>query len=149
MIAIRRERYDDVIEEIKPLLVEHWKEIATYREAIPFDADYARYRYLDETGKLIILTARDFTTLVGYSIMFLLNHPHYKSTLFAMNDIIYIRPDKRGGSAGVRLIEASEQAAKDAGAVKIGWHVKLSHNFSPMLERRGYDMEEVNMAKLL
>lgn len=143
------ESYADVIGEIKPLLEMHWQEIATYRDHIPLDPDYARYQAAEAAGNLLILTARHRGVLVGYSIFFMLAHPHYKSTLFAMNDIIFLHPDLRGGMLGPRLIKASEEEVRSRGAMKISWHIKPSHDFSPLLKRMGYALDEINMAKIL
>jgi GNAT superfamily N-acetyltransferase len=149
------ERYADVLEEIKPLNRLQWEEIATFREDVPLDPDYEGYRRHDAAGTMIIVTARSGEELVGYSIFFLLKHPHYRGTWFAMNDIIYVRKDKRGSMAGVALIKRSERevwkAIEKRGAklAKVSWHLKPSHDFSALLERLGYVRDEFTMAKIL
>lgn len=154
-MSIAVERFADVIEEIKPLLEEHWKEIATFKEDIPLDPDYDGYRKADEAGSMVIVTARHDGELVGYSIFFLLRHPHYRSTWFAMNDILFVRRDKRGSMTGIRLIKQSETevwrmvSKRGAKLVKISWHLKHSHDFSPVLDSLGYTHDEFTMAKLL
>lgn len=149
-VEVRVERYDDVIEEIKPLLEMHWHEIATFKEAIPLDPDYERYRVMDESGMAVIIAARRDGRLVGYSIMFFVHHMHYRSTLFAANDILFLHPDERRGRTGVALIRASERIARERGARKISWHIKSAHDFSRLLvDHLGYQHDEVNVAKLL
>ncbi len=149
MPDIRIETFDQVIDEIKPLLAMHWHEIASFKDDIHFAPDYARYKDIEEKGGLVILTAREGKELVGYSIFFLLQHPHYSTTTFAMNDILFVRPDKRGGTTGYRLIKESENAMKILGAKKISWHIKPAFDFSPALEKMGYVEDEINMAKIL
>lgn len=149
MIDIRIEKFADVIEEIKPLLEMHWQEIANNRDVIPLAPDYTRYEAFERAGFMTILAARSAGVLVGYSIFFVMPHPHYSTTLFAMNDILFVHPAYRGGSAGLRLIRASEVAMKERGATKISWHIKPTHDFSPMLKRAGYVQDEIIMSKIL
>lgn len=149
MIDVRVEQYATVIGEIKPLLELHWQEIATDRDAIPLDPNFEQYRAMEAAGNLVILTAREAGALIGYSIFFLIRHPHYQSTVFAMNDILFVTPAKRGGRAGLRLIRESERVMRERGASKISWHIKAMHDFSPLLHRIGYATEEIILAKLL
>jgi GNAT superfamily N-acetyltransferase len=143
------EHFADVIGEIKPLLELHYQEIASFKEHIPLDPDYARYEELDAAGRLLIITARRDGALVGYSIFFLTNHVHYASTLVALNDIVFLHPAERSGGAGVRLFKESERIVRERGARMISWHIKPCNDFSPLLERLGYARHEIIMAKIL
>lgn len=149
MIDIRVEKFADVIDVIKPLLEMHWQEIANNRDVIPLAPDYERYQAVEAAGLMTIITARAAGELVGYSIFFLMPHPHYRTTLFAMNDILFVSPAYRGGSTGLRLIRASERLMKEKGAKKISWHIKPTHDFSPMLERQGYVQDEIILSKII
>jgi len=149
-LVITRERFcAKLCEEITPLLKAQWEEIANYREAIPLDVDFDAYRRFDEQGKLLMLMARERGLLIGYAIFFLLNTVHYKGSLFALNDVIYLRPEHRKGSAGLRLIREAELSCMEAGVVKISWHVKPTNDMQKLLELRGYKVEEINLGKLL
>lgn len=143
------EKYEDVIGEIRPLLELHYEEIASFRDKVPLDPDYERYRQAEEMGRLLIIAARREGALVGYSIFFLSPHMHYQSTVFAMNDIVFLHPDERSGGTGVRLIKESERIVRERGAALISWHIKPVNDFSPLLERLGYVHHEIIMAKLL
>lgn len=148
-IEIRVERYADVIGDIKPLLELHWQEIASFKDRVPFDPDYERYQAIEEAGALLIIAARRHGLLVGYSIFFLGPHPHYKSTIFAANDIVFLLPGERSGGLGVRLFKESERIAFERGARFISWHIKPINDFSPLLARLGYSHHEIIMAKPL
>ena len=80
MIKFGVERYSQVNEDIKELIKLHYDEIAVNKEDIPLDPDWDRYKLLDDKGLIMIITARDEGRLVGYSIFFISNHLHYKST---------------------------------------------------------------------
>ncbi len=148
-MTIAVENYLSVIEEIKPLLREHWLEIANFKDSIPLDPDWAKYQAMEAAGMLVIITMRRGGKLVGYSIFMLLNHPHYQSTLFAMNDILYLVPAERRGLTGIRLIKESERILMKMNVKKITWHLKPQHDFSPILKRMGYMHEEICMGKVL
>lgn len=148
-VEIRVERYADVIGEIRPLLELHYEEIASFKEAIPLDPDYARYEQMDAAGRLFIIAARRDGVLVGYSIFFVGPHLHYNSTVFAANDIVFLHPSERQGGLGVRLFKESERLVRERGARMISWHIKPINDFSPLLERLGYVHHEIIMAKLL
>lgn len=148
-VVIRVEKFVDVIGEIRPLLEAHWEEIASHRDEIQLDPDYAIYEKLDAAGILVIVAARRDEKLVGYSIFSVMPHLHYKSTVFAMNDIIYLTPAERASGIGIRLIKESEHFMRERGARLISWHIKPVLDFSPLLERMGYERKEIIMAKLL
>jgi GNAT superfamily N-acetyltransferase len=150
VVEIEREVYtDELIEEMRPLLFKHWKEIATYQDRIPLDPDFSLYAKLDAMGKLLCLTARLDGRLIGYSVFLLTRVAHYKSTLCAVNDVIYVEPEFRKGSIGVRLIRESEKRLKDLGVVKMTWHTKTSNDLSALLLKMGFAVDEIMMAKVL
>ena len=95
------------------------------------------------------ITARDEGKLVGYSIFFITNHLHYKSTVYANNDLLYLHPDYRKGSLGIKFIKASEIYLKNRGVAKILWHIKFNKDFRILLHRMGYVDEEVIVGKII
>jgi GNAT superfamily N-acetyltransferase len=149
-ITIQRETYSTaLIAEFEPLLKAHWLEIANYRDQVPYDPDFQKYCELDQTGMLFCLTARVDGQLVGYSVFYLTNSPHYKSTLFAINDVFYVDLAHRKGSIPMRLIRESERTARSLGVKRLLWHVKPCNQMSELLNRLGYAFEEQTMGRVL
>lgn len=142
-----REAIDDVIEEITPLLTAHYKEIAHF-QAIPLDPDYGRYARMEAAGVLRIFTARLDGSLIGYAIFAVDRSAHYHGSLQACQDILYVHPMNRGG-LGLRLIRYCDRALKAEGVDVVRHHVKVAHNFGRMLEREGYELEDVIYVKRL
>lgn len=149
MYKFNVEKFHDVVEEIVPLWFDHWEEVATNKDKIPLDPDYEMYSTLEKMGRLLIVTMRDESVLVGYSFMFVGPHIHYKSTKVAQNDILYIKPSHRKGFAGIKLIKYSEEQCKMVGTTKVVWHIKTDHNFGKIMERLGYNLFEVNYGKYI
>lgn len=150
MIHIQQEFYSDTLrEEIKPLLVQQWDEIANWKGRIKLNVDWSTYSRLSTEGKLVVLTARSDGELIGYSVFFLLRTPHYHDSLFALNDVLYIIPAHRRRNVGLDLIRRSEEACRQCGAVKISWHVKPSNHLAKLFIKLGYVKEEEILGRLL
>ena len=143
------ERVSDVLEEIKPLLEAHWREIALYQDRFPLNPDYGKYEALDKAGMVHIVTARDAGTLIGYYISFVMPHLHYRDCIVAMNDILFLKPEYRRGRVGMKLIEFVEEDLRRIGVDRMIIHVKTQHDFSPLLVRLGFSETERNFEKLL
>lgn len=149
MVTYQVERYPDVIEEIKPLLHDHWEEIAGYKDQFPLNPDYEKYAKLDEMGMCHIVTARDEGIMIGYFVSFVMPHLHYQDCLYAMNDIVFVAKEHRHGSVGAKLIRFAEVELAKMGAHRMCLHVKVSNDFGPLLERMGFACTEKNYEKLL
>jgi GNAT superfamily N-acetyltransferase len=149
MIKFGVEGFDQARYEIEDLLKLHYEEIALNKEHIPLDPDWDRYRNLIESKQAYLLTVRDDDKLVGYSIFFVTKHIHYKSSIFASNDLIFLHPDYRKGMVGVRLIQFCEQYLKAMGVAKILWHVKFNKDFTRILHHMGYVDEDMIVGKII
>lgn len=128
------------IREAAPLFAAHWAEVrsAADRARMPLAVDHVRYAALETAGLLAAWTARTADgALVGYNVFILMAHPHYAGILFAQNDVIYVAPEHRGGGAGLGLIRAARRGLKARGVDRWSYHVKLGHDFGPVLDLMG------------
>lgn len=136
-----QESYASIIGEIKPLLEEHYQEIATYKD-IPLEPDWDMYQKLEEMSILNIFSARlEDNTLVGYAIYLVRPHIHYKSCVIAQQDILFITKEHRG--QGMIFIMWCDEQLRKMGVNMTIQHMKASHNFGKMLERIGYDLMDL------
>lgn len=146
-MRFKRETLAEVLDEVTPLLYLHYKEISADLD-IPLEPDLVQYRTIEEQGALRVFTVREEDgSLVGYNILFLRNNLHYKSSLQALQDIIFIHPEKRG--CGARFIAWCDQQLKAEKVQSVYHHVKAKHNFGPMLERMGYELVDLIYRKRL
>lgn len=129
-------------EEAKELIVEHWEEIAVNKEKIKLNPDWEAYQELEDHGRLKIFTARSSGKLVGYFVVFINRHIHYKDHIFAVNDIIFLNKDYRKGSAGIKLIKFAESCLKEDGVSVILLNSKVHKPFDPIMERLGFRLTE-------
>ena len=133
--------------DIRPLLEEHWKEIATNQQEIKLNPDWDMYHYLEEKGFLKVFTAREEGKLVGHYVAVLSRSLHYKDHLFATNDLIFLRPEYRKGRTGIKLIQFAEKYLKEDGASVLFITTKVHKPFGRLLEYLGYTADEQTYAK--
>lgn len=136
-----------LFDELMPLLAAHWKEVAVYQDIL-LNPDWEVYRKAEAGGSVRAYTVRRDGVLLGYSIYFLRSNPHYKQSLQAQQDVIFITPPARGRTGFNFIKWCDEQLAIDGVAV-VYHHVKVAHNFGPMLERIGYKLVDLIYARRL
>lgn len=113
MLICQEESWTEAREEILPLAAAHWAEM-------PFDAELPLrpherlYAAREEHGGLLVVTARDAGTLVGYFVCFVARHPHYDLRTAAM-DVYFLAPEHRVGGNALRLFGAMEDACRRHG----------------------------------
>ena len=90
-----QETLAQALTEMKPLFAEHWEEIAWRKDKIALAPDYAAYVALETIGVFKLYTARREGALIGYACWFVSPLLHYKTTLCATNDIVYVDPRYR------------------------------------------------------
>ncbi len=145
----QHEKYNDVIEELKPHLHEHYKEVAMYQDKIDFDPNYEAYEAAQENDMLYVYTMRDDGELAGYNIFFVQAHPHYKSDIFAVNDIVYIAPNYRHKSDTVEFFQYCENELKELGVSVITYHMKVLKTFEMLMKGLGMDHAEHSYTKYI
>ncbi len=133
----KEELTENLWEELTPLLASHWAEISADLD-IPLEPAKAVYFEAFAKGALRVYTYRDDSTseLYGYCVFMVAPNPHYASSLQAVQDILFIRQDKRG--KGWRFINWCDEQLHAEGVQKSYHHVKIAHDFGRMLERMGY-----------
>lgn len=132
--------------EIYPLFLKHWEEIAHYKN-IPLEPDFDKYKEIEAVGMLRIFTAREEGKLIGYCVYFINHNLHYKSTIQALQDVLFVQKDKRG--FGMKFIKWCDEQLKKEGVNVVHQHIKKAHNFGPMLERIGYELVDLIYARRL
>ncbi|CAG2132560.1 GNAT family N-acetyltransferase [Cupriavidus numazuensis] len=149
MITYQVEAWPDIVNEIRPLWREHWEEVGTDRDRIPLDVDEAAYLHLHRIGELQVLTVRRDGAIVGYHIAIVRPHIRYRTTLVAITDVYYVRPDARKGMVGVNLFRQAEKHLSARGAKKLFTGTKKSLDMGPILIRLGYREAESLYTKFI
>lgn len=127
---------DELIDEGLPLLQAHYDEIARFKET-PLEIDREQYLAAERIGMVRCFTAREGGRLIGYANYFIRSHPHFKSTIHALSDILYISPERRG-IFGSYFLRWCEQELRIEGCNYIYQSVTTKYDFGQLLERIGY-----------
>lgn len=123
------EPIDSIQNEIIPLLETHWEE-HEWKKSAPMKPDWDRYKMLESVGGLAILTARD-EGLIGYNVFFIHESLHYKGKRIAVQDLIYIKPEKRG--FGKYFIHWCNDKLREFECSEVFYHVKAKNDFGDKL----------------
>lgn len=124
--------------DAKALLQKHWQEIAKAKDLFRLAPDETFYAEADKQGKLLIITARDGTALVGYFVWIVFKHPHYKDVIMAQEDIHFLLKDYRKGLNGYLLIKNAILLGKQHGIQAFTVREKVSHPHPDLWRRLGF-----------
>jgi|SRR5882672_8977580 len=138
MLSASPEPFAPFLEEVKPLLHDHWLELALDQERVPLDPQYDVYLERDRRGEMSVIALRDAGALVGYAVFFVAPGLHYKTCLTATMDIFWTRPEVRGAMGGVKLFRAAEAELKRRGVQRMFVGSKCHKDASFLFERLGY-----------
>lgn len=140
---------NQLIRELEPLLIKHYLEISHYLD-IPLKPNWNIYLEAEKLGKLHVYTARKDAGLIGYAAFLVDTNPHYMDSLQAMQDVIYLDPNYRGGRTGLMLIKYAENELRTCGVQVVYHHVKLKHpQLGRLLEALGYEQTDQLYARRL
>ena len=143
-ITLQEEKFsDDLYLEAYPLLMEHYNELAMYKEhGVRLNPNLEKYKSLQELDLLSCITMRDNGRLIGYWVSFLFPHVHYKDTLMAANDIFLLQKEYRKGLLCMKLFKFVEEKMKERNVDVLTLHMKTFAPFDKLCERLGWDYAE-------
>lgn len=141
-VEFKRERLDECLEEMKPLLLKHWQEVSLYRDKIPYAPDWDKYKAMEDADILHILVGRKEGEMVAYHVNVVSPGLHYMYTKYAVNDALYVKPDMRGSTVSYRMFKFAEEYFKAIGVDVMTVHMKTKAPFDRLCEKLGYDYGE-------
>ncbi len=142
-------KFSDIVEELKPMFEQHYEEIAMYRDKIDLKPDYDKYSTIEDTGSFKAFVIRDDDKIVGYSFYFLSNHIHYSDHVYAVNDIVFVHPDYRGGVLAFDFLAYVEDKLADYGVSVVTMHMKTFAAFENLMKCLEYDKAEFLYSKYI
>jgi N-acetylglutamate synthase-like GNAT family acetyltransferase len=144
------ERWAEFVKDGRELFPEHYAELARDQERIKLDINEDLYVDADNRGIGHIATVRDEGKLVGYTILAVMPHLHYKSAgPMAMIDVYYLKPAYRKGGTGAKMIMFAESTLKAKGVTKIYFSTKVHLDNGKLLEALGFKFSDKVYTKLL
>lgn len=123
---------------IEKMTLDHHEEVSLVKDVLELDVDVEYYHMLEKMKRVLCFVAKEGDEVVGYAIFFTSpSHHRFKSKSLVSNDVLYLATAHRKGMAGVRFIRQLNDVLKNRFDI-IAWHVKDSHDFSPILKRQGF-----------
>lgn len=95
MITAHVERLVECLEELKPLFVPHYRELALNQDKVPLDPVYELYLTREAAGEVLCVTLRDAGRIVAYFVGFVAPAMHYRTCLTLTEDIFWLHPEYR------------------------------------------------------
>lgn len=140
----------DCKDRVEDLLKLHWDESSRNKHVMVLKPDWDAYLNLDKLNRLVTLLAVDNNDeIIGYSCNILSQHIHYADLSVAYNDVLFLHPDYRNSSIGLKLIKETEKKCKERGAQLFLWHAKQNTALDAILPRMGCKVQEIIYSKEL
>lgn len=145
-MIIQEEDYLDCEAEMLELGKEHYKEIQILD--FEYEPKLIAIRQMNEAGLIFVITIRDeLGKLLGYTLNTKCLHLIFNAVQ-AECILLYVDPTVRGATP-LRLMNKTEEIAEHKGATLFSWDVPARNDFSPILERKGYQKIESCYSKHL
>lgn len=115
------------------------------RDILKGDPCWPRYEAMEQDGSLVVLVAVDeapdtgVPEVIGYSTTILQPHPHHQGAVVATSDALYLAPERRRGDLGLLLMQGTEAAVRERGAVLMYWQAEPGSNLERVLPQMGYE----------
>src|SRR5688572_8316815 len=138
MITFAREPAHVVLKEGLELFERHNTE-QVHDQTIALDIDHDRYILADDMGMLRPFTCRDAGVLVGYACFAVNCSLRHKTSLQATLDSLYLAPEYRKGTIGIRFIKYMETMLRAEGVQVIRQHAHPETALDHILPKLGYE----------
>jgi len=140
-VTFQRESVQATFEEAYPLLEEHWAQIAHYKD-IKLNPWLEAYHVAEDADALRVYTVRTAGVLCGYALFFIKPNMHYRDSVQAVQDILWVAPEHRSLTLALSFLRWCDEQLRADGAQVVYHHVKHAVDFGPLLKRLGYESIE-------
>jgi len=151
VITVSQEQLVDVLEELKPLFIPHYQELALNQDTVPLDPQYEVYLEREAAGQVLCVIARDAGEICAYFVGFIAPGLHYASCLTLTMDIFWLHPDYRDQDSlsslsaemlSEQLFEEVKRCALARGVQRVFYGTKNHHFAGLMFERMGLNVTD-------
>ena len=132
MLTFQLERGTSIYGQLDVLGVAHYNDITPDKDKMPYGIDGPYYQALDGLGMLQTLTARRDGNIVGYCVVVVKPHPHYRTVLCGFEDAYFLLPEERKGRTGLKMLQESLAALRRRGVKKAFFHSKCHKDLASL-----------------
>lgn len=126
---------------IEALMMAHWDEVECDARSGKPNPQWGQYEYFEDQDLLIAYAAYDNGVMIGYCMVLVAEHLHY-GWLYGQHDVLYLAPEYRSSSVGLRLKGECEKRLMERKARFVIWHAKPGSTFAKILQKSKYELEE-------
>lgn len=148
MIDFREVVPSQYIDQAMGMAYAHWREVAKDTGYPPPELDIDQLPILERAGLAFAICPFDVNVMIGYSLVIIAPCFNFKGIRLAVNEGLYVMPEYRGITS-LKLIRATEIAAKRRKANKMQWHAYAGTNAAQLFEKLGYNGNDVLFTKEL
>lgn len=149
MITYQQEPLCKFIPDVNSLVALDWEEVGRPEIGYSLEPDWDLYRLLEDSGSLKVFTVRSEGNLIGYFTVVISPSLHSKGNFVVSNDAIFLRPDYRNSSVGIKLFKFVEDCIKEDGFSQLQITYTDKYDISSLLTRLGYCKVETKFEKRL
>lgn len=138
-VIVRPVTFDDLhaSPQFAALAAEYAQESAN-PEMGAVEPDIEAYRAMEAAGVLHFAGAYQGDALLGYVVVVVNSTPHYRGKRVAVTESIFVASAHRRTGAGMKLLRAAEDMARDAGAVALVVSAPIGGRLAQVLPRSGF-----------
>lgn len=148
-LTYRREAFEAVIDELEPMLEEHFKEVGYHNGPTEVAVDDRTYTSLDDAGRMMMFTVRDDEDLVGYLSVVFITPTHHCNDIFACVDAFYVKKEYRRSSIGLKLFKKAEAAARNKGVKYMTAMSNINAPIENFLSGMGFELTDKTYIRIL
>ena len=154
LITYQIETFDQIIDEAQGLFPGHWDEIASHKEDRRLKPDLLVRKKAEETGRLIIATAREQGRLIGYIDWFVYQDVNSSATRTCETDVYFVEDRPNRGLIMLAMIRMSLKHLAKMGVTYARPRTKfkaegLGRGAGPIWRALGFRPNEVIYSKIL
>jgi len=143
MITYKEDSFEEILLDFNLLLKDHMAEMNYFQlNGAKFDPDYRKYIRGQDAGHFLLVTAKDSGVLVGYIVFYVDSPVRFQSTIYAKEDLYYVRPEYRRQGIAKRLFEEAEILLKEYNVDFMLATTKTYLDRSGLLEGAGFECYE-------
>jgi hypothetical protein len=136
MLQVKKLPWAETYPLIAPMLPAHFEEVCWSRERFTLNPRLEVYEALEKADALHTWLLMVDGICVGYSLWFVQPNLHYRDTLWAANDLIYIQPEHRHEHTRW-FVEATHDALRSLGVDGATYHMKTFKPFASLMHKVG------------
>jgi GNAT superfamily N-acetyltransferase len=138
-----------VYPQLDALLQDYFMRTIASEGLPPLRMNWLAYSNLCQSGNLILMTARENHTLLGFVMYHIYPHLHHIGVINAACDILAVGVDHRGKGIGRKLMAEAEPVLRARGVRFITHQHRTDYDVEPLFPKLGYRLIEQGYLKEL